>query len=569
MTAEIVRLAVREATPESIRTLIRATVSAIEDSFNTIDRLQSRTRLALALSLLGGGAAKTGRFERPTAALAAELAKLSIDDRHYWISTFFTLLMSVSLRREKAIYFTPPPVVGHLIEQAEKAGLDLKTARVIDPAAGGAAFVSSLAGRMTELGCCVEDVRRRISGIEIDRHLAVLGEALLCDRLGETYADDNAGKLIRIGDSLAVDNAASYDAVFVNPPYGRILGLQGSVPVDWLTFSAPGHINKYALFMDLAFRMAKPGGLVATVSPSSFVSGPLFEKLRQSIRTRAEVVRIDVLERKDVFHDVQQDACVSIFRMRSGATQIARSFAPEFGRIDRNWRHTEVGVVTAASSDELTAPWVLPSQEGYDDGALQRCTARLGDYGVSPRAGYFVWNRERHRLLHGKKSGTAYPLFWAQNVKPGKPCLPLSKIGTGIDFVTFDAIHAGVIRRPSVILQRTTNSKQPRRLIAATIPRKILKKHKGFVSENHTILLVPEGRANLSLLCKLLNTDAVDKRFRRIGGTQNVSIGSLCNLPLPAPQHLRKTMMTTDDFEAAVECAYEMSAAMAAESQAA
>jgi adenine-specific DNA-methyltransferase len=568
MTAEVMRLAVREALPESIRTLLRTTISAIERSFNTIDRLQPRTRLALALSLLENGTPKTKRFERPTAALATELAKLSVDDRHYWISTFFTLLMSVSLRREKATYFTPPPVVRYLIKQVEKAGLDLKTARVIDPAAGGAAFVSSLAGRMTELGCCVEDIRRRIAGIEIDRHLAVLGEALLCDRLGEKYADDNAGRLIQIGDSLAVDQAASYDAVFVNPPYGRILGLPGAVPPDWLVFSAPGHINKYALFMDLAFRMAKPGGLVATVSPSSFVSGPLFERLRQSIRTRAEVVRIDVLERKDVFHDVQQDACISIFRMRSGAPQAAKTFAPEFGRIDRNWHHTEVGVVTTAN-EGLTAPWVLPNQGGHDDGALQRCTARLGDYGVSPKAGYFVWNREKHRLQRGKKSGTAYPLFWAQNVKPGKPCVPSGKSGAGIDFVTFETIHAGVIRRPSIILQRTTNSKQPRRLVAATIPRKVLKKHKGFVSENHTILLVPEGRANLSLLCKLLNTDAVDKRFRRIGGTQNVSIGSLRNLPLPAPQHLLKSMMTTDDFEAAVESAYDMSAAAAAESKAA
>ncbi|WP_426434076.1 Eco57I restriction-modification methylase domain-containing protein [Bradyrhizobium genosp. P] len=567
MTAEVMRLAIREMPPESIRTLIRATVSAIEASFNTIDRLQSRTRLSLALSLLETGAVKTGRFERPTAALAAGLAQLGVDDRHYWISTFFTLLMSVSLRREKATYFTPPPVVRHLIDQAEKAGLDLKTARVIDPAAGGAAFVSSLAGRMTELGCSVEDIRCRISGIEIDRHLALLGEALLCDRLGETYGDGGAGKLIRIGDSLTVEEAASYDAVFVNPPYGRIMGLPGAIPPEWLTFSAPGHINRYALFMDLAFRMAKPGGLVATVSPSSFISGPLFGRLREYIRARAEVVRIDVLERKDVFHDVQQDACVAIFQMRSGGMQNVSGFSPKFGRLDRNWSHMEAGAVAAANG-ELSSPWVLPSQDGHDGGALERCTARLSDYGVSPKAGYFVWNREQDRLQCGRKFGTAYPLFWAQNVKPGRPCMPSSKKGAGIDFVKFDAVHAGIIRRPSIILQRTTNSKQPRRLIAATIPRKVLKKHKGFVSENHTILLVPEGRANLSLLCKLLNTNAVDRRFRRIGGTQNVSIESLRNLPLPAQQHLRKAMMTTDDFEAAVESAYGMSAA-AAESKAA
>ena len=320
MTAGVTRLAVQETTPESIRALVRATIASIEDAFNTIDLLQSRTRLALALSLITGTGGKSRRFARPTTALAAELAKLNVDDRHYWISTFYTLLMSPLLRREKAAYFTPPAIVRHLIGQAETAGLDLRTAHVIDPAAGGAAFVSSLAGRMTELGCGVDDVQARISGIEIDRHLAILGEALICDRLGRPYRKEGTTGLIRIADSLALDKAADYDAVFVNPPYGRILGLSGELPPEWLAVAAPGHVNKYALFMDLAFRMAKPGGLVATVSPSSFVSGPLFEKLRESIRTRAEVVRVDVLERQDVFHDVQQDACVNFqnegFRIR-------------------------------------------------------------------------------------------------------------------------------------------------------------------------------------------------------------------------------------------------------------
>src|SRR5262249_28979091 len=143
------------------------------------------------------------------------------------------------------------------------------TARVIDPAAGGAAFVSSLAGRMTELGCDSADIKARISGIEIDPHLAILGEALVRDRLGAAKKGARH-RLIRIGDSLAVGGTAQYDAVFVNPPYGRILGLGDNVPEAWQLVSAPGHVNRYALFMDVAFRMTKPGGLVATVTPSSF-----------------------------------------------------------------------------------------------------------------------------------------------------------------------------------------------------------------------------------------------------------------------------------------------------------
>jgi adenine-specific DNA-methyltransferase len=265
-------------------------------------------------------------------------------------------------------------------------------------------------------------------------------------------------------------------------------------------------------------------------------------------------LRIDVLERKDVFHDVQQDACVSIFRMKGNARSVPRPFAPKVGRIDRNWKFAEAGVVT--TGDEcLTAPWILPGE----DSAFERCLARLEDYGVNPKAGYFVWNREPDRLQTGKKTGNAFPLFWGTNIKPGRPCLPQSKIGRGVDFVAFEEDNPGIIRRPSILLQRTTNSKQPRRLVAAAVPRNILRKYKGFVGENHTIALVPCRRASLSLLSKLLNSDAVDKRFRRVGGTSSVSIAALRNLPLPNPKHLRSAMKRTDNFEVAVELAYSMS----------
>lgn len=562
MVAEVAHLLARDAAPERIRALIRTTISEIETAFAPIDRLQARTRLALTLSLLEGSAQQASpRYGRVTATLRGEMNKLDVDDRHYWISTFYTLLMSTSARREKATYFTPPAIVRHLISQAQKADLDLTTARVVDPAAGGAAFVSSLAGRMTELGCSAGDIRSRISGIEIDPHLALLGEALVCDRLGSLRSKS---RLIRTGDSLTVNEVAKYDAVFVNPPYGRILGLKNDIPAEWRAFSAPGHVNRYALFMDLAFRMTKPGGLVATVTPSSFISGPFFEKLRENIRMRADVMRIDVLERKDVFHDVQQDACVSVFRLKGASRPGAKPFAPKVGRLDRNWKFAEDGVVTTAD-ERLTAPWILPG----NDSVFECCPARLKDYGVNPKAGFFVWNRETHRLQRAKKTGNAFPLFWGTNIKPGKPCLPRGKDNGGIDFVAFEKDNSGIIRKPSILLQRTTNSKQPRRIVAAAVPRKVLKKHKGFVCENHTIALIPEGRANLSLLVRLLNTDAVDKRFRRVGGTSSISISALRNLPLPSPKHLRSALKCTDSFEAAVELAYSTSGRPASKRRAA
>lgn len=556
------------AAANDVRAALRSAIAGIEASFNSIEKLQPRTRLSLALSLLDGFSQTGTKFAKATANLSQVLALLDIDERHYWISTFYTLLIHTSLRREKATYFTPPAIVRHLIQRSELAGLDLTKARIIDPAAGGAAFVSSIAGRMVELGCHVRDIRTRLTGIEIDPHLALLGDALVCDRLGEPFDRKAQKAILRVGDSLRLgQNPIRHDAVFVNPPYGRILNANSEFVPDWDAVSAPGHINRYALFIDLAFRLVKPGGLVAVVSPSSFLSGGLFARLRESIRSRAEVLRVDILERQDVFHDVQQDTCVSLFRAKAPGT--AKLFAPSCGRIDSEWRFSECGIISAPGTAP-TSPWIIPDQTGDDRGAMDRCVSRLSDYGVTPRAGYFVWNREEHRLSRGARKPGAYPLFWAKNIRPGKQCHPTSKTHRGVDFVTFEVPTAGIVRTPSIILQRTTNSKQAKRLVAAVIPRKVVKKYRGFVTENHTILLTPNGgRPALKLLCKLLNSAAVDRRYRRIGGSTSISVGSLKNLPLPDPRCLQTAMSRLADFEEAVELAYALSAAASMRAKAA
>ena len=479
-----------------LRAILRSTVAAVEDDLGRISKISPRRKLAIALSLLHAVDEKR-RYTSLTAQLSEAISNLPVDERHYWISTFYTLLMDANERRKKAIYFTPPPIVDHLIRQAVSEGLNLSRDRIVDPAAGGAAFVSSLAGRMADRGCATKDIRRRLRGVEIDAYLAELGEALVCDRLGQPYRPDARNKILRVADSLQLKTTklSAYDAVFVNPPYGRLLGLDHNIPDDWSHVSAPGHINKYALFIGLALRLVKPGGLVAAVCPSSYIAGPLFGPLRRHIRATAEVLRIDVLERKDVFHDVTQDACVAIFRRREVPATAVRLLSPKCGRVDKDWKFTDVGTASPSSAKD-DAPWVLPDlQTNFDDGSFRLCAGRLSDYGVTIRTGNFVWNRETHRLRKRRlKTKPTFPLIWAHNVKLGKSCLPASRNGDVPDFVVFKGNSPAIIRSAAIVLQRTTNSRQIRRLIAAKVPPRVIKKHGGFVAENHTILLLPSSR---------------------------------------------------------------------------
>jgi adenine-specific DNA-methyltransferase len=79
----------------------------------------------------------------------------------------------------------------------------------------------------------------------------------------------------------------------------------------------------------------------------------------------------------------------------------------------------------------------------------------------------------------------------------------------------------------------------------------------GFVTENHTIVLTAKNRRQLALAVKLLNTSAVDQRYRRVSGTAAVSVTLLRQLDLPLPAAFLAALREANgDAEAAALAAY-------------
>jgi adenine-specific DNA-methyltransferase len=184
--------------------------------------------------------------------------------------------------------------------------------------------------------------------------------------------------------------------------------------------------------------------------------------------------------------------------------------------------------------------------------------ATLADYGVTVRAGYFVWNRERDRLVEKLGPGQrGYPLIWAKNVRLHGDCRPAGKNNVKPDFVTFNDDSAAIIKTVAAVMQRTTNDKQPRRLVAAMVHPTVVEKWGGFVTENHTIVLTADDPEKLRTAIALLNTAAVDQRYRRVSGTAAVSVTLLRQLDLPKPSAFASALADTDgDAELAALTAY-------------
>jgi adenine-specific DNA-methyltransferase len=522
------------------------------------DALKPRPRSALRSCPVAVG--KTTREGTDLAQEAAAFAAtLSADQAAYFVGRMYMATLPAEYRSKLGVYYTPPDVAERLLDLLEAAGADWKTATVLDPACGGGAFLSPVARRMLQAvkgadpRIAARNVTARLRGFEIDPFAAWLSavflDATFLEELGRTAED--LSSIVETRDSLAGDHRPSFDVVVGNPPYGRVsLAAEARRP---FARSLYGHANLYGIFLDVAIRLARKGGLVGFVTPTGFLCGEYFKNLRAVLGAEAPPRALEfVADRAGVFDDVLQETLLAVFggstRARSAGVSFAE-FAP--GGV----------VVTSAGRAPIPSPpekpWIVARTP---DGVrmaerLRSLSWRLADWGYGVSTGPLVWNRHKDQIRANSSPKDAVPLVWAESV---------SADGTFVfraarrNHLPYFAPKAGddwlMVRRPCVLVQRTTAKEQARRLIAAELPQSFLDSHGGQITiENHLNMIIPAqtgAAVPTGTLAAFLNSAAADRAFRCISGTVAVSAYELESLPLPAPwsrQSARNCSETDDD----------------------
>ena len=235
-------------------------------------------------------------------------AGLDVLDAGYTIGVLYTGLMPDRFRAQLGAYYTPPALCERLLDMATEAGVDWRSARVLDPACGGGAFLAPVARRMadslkdSDARVALESIQRRLHGFERDPFAAWMSQVFLDAALGDLCGEAGARlrSVVRVCDSLEQAPAAEgFDLVVGNPPYGRIT-LSPELREKFRR-SLFGHANLYGVFTDLALRFTRPGGVIAWVTPTSFLSGESFKALRGLLGREAPPVSIDFMgERRGV-----------------------------------------------------------------------------------------------------------------------------------------------------------------------------------------------------------------------------------------------------------------------------
>ncbi len=479
---------------------------------------------------------------------AVALEHLSLIEAAFLIGTLYTALIPNRLRAARGAYYTPPVLAERLLDLAAAEGIDWSTAAALDPACGGGAFLTPLANRILNdhrIRCLepeerLEHLETRLAGSEIDPFAAWLSRTFL--QLLAYPTSCAAGRALAVpvtdADALAVvpEDDRRFDLIVGNPPYGRI-GL--SVAQRQLfARSLYGHANLYGVFLDAALRWRRASGLVAFLTPTSFLGGQYFSRLRDLLLDEAPPLVVDFVEaRKGVFDSVLQETCLTVFGPNPTRTAVLHVLRVN----DRSLETVRAGTFPVNGSPG--SPWLLP-RTLEQAGMFRRAsgmTRRLHHLGYKASTGPLVWNRHK-RQLRARASTKTYPLIWAEAVRPNAFTFDYRARAS----TPFVAIEPGqehlICTRPCVLVQRTTAKEQQRRLVACAVPAEFLEQWGGIVVENHVNVLRSTSTDAVppAVLAAILNSKPVDQLFRCLSGSVAVSATELHSLPLPERKVLKR-----------------------------
>ena len=172
-----------------------------------------------------------------------------------------------------------------------------------------------------------------------------------------------------------------------------------------------GHANLYGVFTDAALRWTKSQGLIAFLTPTSFLGGQYYAALRGLLAEEAPPVAIDFVHaRSGVFEDVQQETLLAVYK--KGA-EIGRARVDYLHIINEREATVQKNGTVGLPVDHR-APWLAPRDAAHGEliARVEQMTARLSDWGYSVSTGPLVWNRYKDQLRSKVSGRTVHPLIW-------------------------------------------------------------------------------------------------------------------------------------------------------------
>jgi type I restriction enzyme M protein len=195
----------------------------------------------------------------------------------------FQALVVNNLRGDRGEYFTPEPLVSVLCDLVQ---LNESTS-VIDPACGSGGFLYGAYRAGVE--------PKSLFGSELSQDVGGAAKT----RIQILGGDRNQ---IRIGDAFKIcqELFSTFDRVLMNPPFGSRAKIEDIEILSQFELPAlkqgknkrPNPLAPELLFLELAIRLLKPGGILGTVIPDGILQNSSSKFLRDWLIEKSELISV-------------------------------------------------------------------------------------------------------------------------------------------------------------------------------------------------------------------------------------------------------------------------------------
>jgi hypothetical protein len=336
-----------------------------------------------------------------------------------------------------------------------------------------------------------------------------------------------------------------FDAVLGNPPWDMLRSggvertfIQASGIYRWQT---AGHLNRYQMFVERAFRLTRKGGRVGLVLPSGFATDHGSAPLRRQILNQTNVDTITGFDNRKAIFPIHRSVRFLICTSTVGTptSRISCRFgldeAVELDTIpdegDRQEpRSHPIGVTPAflaAHSETLTIPELRTEADLRIVERLVHHMPRLGD----PAGWHVRFGRELNATDdrgHFRAEGGGLPVLEGKHIEPFRahPDRATARISERRAAALLDA--TSTFHRSRLAYRDVASSTNRLSLIAAMLPPRVVTTHSLFCLKTE---LPADEQA---FLCGLLNSFVANYLVRQVM-TTHLGSTTVENLRVPKP----------------------------------